>query len=988
MTQLSFNHVGDTYRDFTVTKVMPIKELHVNLVELIHNPTGAQVMYIGNDDPENLFCLSFQTIPKTSNGVAHILEHTVLCGSEKYPIKDPFFAMTRRSLNTFMNALTGSDFTCYPASSQVPKDFYNLLEVYLDAVFKPNLKELSFAQEGIRLEFNKLDDSTTPLQYKGIVFNEMKGALSNPGTRLVEHINEKLFPNITYGINSGGDPKVIPDLTYEELKQFHKTYYHPSRCLFFFYGNLPLQDNLDFITEHALKGVEKVSKLEPVPRQPRLKQPVYHTASYPIAPDEDPKEKTDIAFAWLTTHILNQDEVLALSVLEIVLMDTDASPLKMALLRSGLCKQAFAYAEAEISEIPFVIILKGCEPENADPAEKVIKETLKNLYEKGISPDLIESAIHQLEISRKEITGDSAPYGLSLFMRSALLKQHGGNPESGLMIHSLFEELRNKVNNPRYLPELIKKYFLDNTHSVRLVLTPSKDISAQENAEERKKLDAIEAKLTEKQKKDIIEKSLRLIALQEEQEHQNIDILPTVTLEDVPKNARDYPLTKEKHGNLEVFHHECFTNEIVYADLNFPLPEINEDQMVIVRLFSVCCTQMGCGGRNYAENLDYIQAHIGGVGISLALNTQAKQFTDMHPAFHIKGKSLYRKADKLFHLFNDMINGIDFKDIPRLKEVISKHFVGIQSSIPQNALRYAINLSSSGLNLPAKVTEDWYGLSYFFKLREIVKDLDNRIEDIASQLSKLQEKLLGLKGAHLILSCDKEMHDTLISNQFYGLQNLKSTPFTPWKPTYKVEKVPSQARPIGAQVAFTAHVFPSIPYSHPDTPALCIASYLFDNTTLHTRIREQGGAYGCGSSCNPMVGTFYFYTYRDPHIVNSLKVFQEAIDTILEGNFEERELEESKLEVVQLLDSPISPGSRADLAYSWYIEGKTYALRQAFRERLLSVTKEDVCQAVKKHIVPNYNKGSTVLFAGKELIDKENGVLKGLNLPTFPVESI
>ncbi len=361
MEKTTLHEVGQSYNGFTLTKIFPIPELQCVLRELVHEKTGAQVMHIENEDPENVFCLSFRTLPDTSNGVAHILEHTVLCGSEKFPVKDPFFAMNRRSLNTFMNALTGSDFTCYPAASQVSKDFYNLLDVYIDAVFKPLLNELSFLQEGCRLEFSTPDNPETLLEYKGIVYNEMKGALSSPTTRLSEAINETLFPHLTYGINSGGDPKVIPELTYHDLKEFHRTYYHPSRCLFFFYGNMPLEQHLDFIAEHALQNVEKLDPIPQLPLQPRFREPREKIMAYPISPDEDPKDKTLLAFSWLTCHILEQQELLALSVIEIALLDNDASPLKMALLKSGLCKQVSAYSEDEISEVPFIIVLIGCE---------------------------------------------------------------------------------------------------------------------------------------------------------------------------------------------------------------------------------------------------------------------------------------------------------------------------------------------------------------------------------------------------------------------------------------------------------------------------------------------------------------------------------------------------------------------------------------------------------------------------------------------------
>ncbi|MBA2727468.1 MAG: insulinase family protein, partial [Parachlamydiaceae bacterium] len=365
-----FDHVGYRYKDFVVTSSVEIHELQCHLYELVHLPTSAQIMYIANDDPENLFCLSFQTLPDNSDGVAHILEHTVLCGSKKFPVKDPFFGMTRRSLNTFMNALTGADFTCYPAASQIPKDFYNLLDVYLDAVFHPNLNLFSFLQEGHRLEFAQPDDPSSPLEFKGVVYNEMKGAMASATSRLHEILNEALFPDITYGYNSGGEPTEIPSLTYEKLKEFHKKFYHPSRCLFFFYGNFPLEDHLDFIDQHTLQHTVKFLPLPQLPLQPRFTIPKIIEAKYPIAPDEDTEYKTLIGFSWLTCHILNQKELLALSILEALLLDTDASPLKKSLLKSGLCKQVSSYMDTDLSEIPFTIILRGCDAESAP----IIKE--------------------------------------------------------------------------------------------------------------------------------------------------------------------------------------------------------------------------------------------------------------------------------------------------------------------------------------------------------------------------------------------------------------------------------------------------------------------------------------------------------------------------------------------------------------------------------------------------------------------------------------
>lgn len=986
---IHFKTIGQTYRGFRLVGIKEIKEIQCNLLELIHEPTGAHVMHIANDDPENLFCLSFQTLPESSNGVAHILEHTVLCGSEKFPVKDPFFCMTRRSLNTFMNAFTGSDFTCYPAASQVPKDFYNLLEVYIDAVFKPNLNALSFLQEGHRLEFEMSTDPTSALTHKGIVFNEMKGALASGNARLEEAMTQALFPQLPYGFNSGGDPKIIPHLTYQELCDFHKKYYHPGRCFFFFYGNMPLTEHLDFIEKYALHAIEKVEPLPPLPLQPRFAQPKRMTLEYPISSDEESLDKALISFGWLTCHILEQEETLALTVLELLLMDTDASPLKFALLKSGFCKQASIYMDVDISEVPIILTLRGCEAENADALETVLRETLKRVINEGISLEAFDRVIHQLEIARSEILGNHSPFGLSLFMRSVLLKQHGGNPENGLMIHSLFDRLRKKfLKDPTFFTGLIQKHFLDNPHFVRITMMPSHTLAAEELEEEIKNLKEIKDKLSSEESKQIVDQSIRLVEFQKKQEEEDPDILPKITLKDVPYASREYALTHEKQGHLDLFHHGCFTNSILYADIVFDLPEIPEEDLPFVRLFTTLLSQIGCAGREYTENLEYIQAHTGGIGASLAVNLNVNDYNQFSPSLYLRGKALYGEAHKLFPLLRETATSLDFTDKERLKEIILKQYVSLQNTLVQNALRYAINLAGSAFDLPSYLGNIWYGIEYYKKIKELSENIDSKLPKIIEKMQKLNDLLLNVENPHLVLSCSDVMYKELKDHDFYGLIDLPTRYSKPWVGNYSMPTVTSQGRVVAAPIAFTGHLFKTLCYTNPDTPALTVAASLFENVTLHALIREKGGAYGGGANCNTLAGSFYFYSYRDPNINTTLSAFKEAIQNVVKGEFEESDLEEAKLEVIQDMDAPVAPGSRGDLAYGRLREGKTVAVRQAFRDRLLAVTKKEVIQAVKKHVVSGYNQGVTIIFAGKELLEKENGILMAQNKPPLPIEAI
>lgn len=959
---------------YTLKRTVELPELRAKLRELTHDVTRAQILHIENEDNENVFCFAFQTTPSSSNGVAHILEHTVLCGSKKYPVKDPFFAMNRRSLNTFMNAMTGSDFTCYPAASQIPKDFYNLLSVYVDAAFRPLLKELSFKQEGWRLEFQDPANEKTPLEYKGIVYNEMKGALSSSTTRLIELTNESLFPDITYGVNSGGDPKVIPKLTYDEFKKFHEEHYNPGRCLFYFYGNLPLEKHLKFLDANVFKKAKRTKPLPAIPKQKRHKQPVVRSGNYSLDAGEVAKDKGMMSLGWLTCPITDQKEVLALSVLDYVLMDTDASLLKRAILKSELSSQAGSFVEGEIAEVPYVMIFHGCKDKAFPKLEKLVIDTLREIVQKGIPPHLIENALHQMEISRSEIGGGGHPFGLSLFFRSALFKMHGGKPEYGLLIHSLFKEIRDSLKkDPRTFEKLITRYLLDNPHRVRVDLLPSSTLAEEELKEEATHLAKIKSSLSSQEIKNIKKEAKELALFQKNQENQDIEVLPKLTLKDVPKKVQDFKLDKIEKKGLTLYHHDCFTNGITYADLVYKLPKLSREDLPYVRLMAMLIPQLGMSKRSYAENLEYIQANTGGIEIGLSFNNQADAAAEFTPTIHFMGKSLRDKTPKLFGLINEMITSVDFSDKKRLNELLKMHYTGLEATLSQRALRYAINLAASGLSAPGALAHQWFGLGHYAFIQELIK---GGAKDLSERLEKVHKALIGNDKADLILTADEKTGQSLEKENFYGLNDLPKRISKPWDSEISLPKVSSQGRVISSQVAFTCRLFKAPSYTHPDASYLNLASFILSNTTLHPLIREKGGAYGGGASNSPLSGTFHLYAYRDPHIHSSLEAFSEAIQKCAKGRFEEQALEEAKLELVQGWDTPTPPGQRGETAYSWLMEGRTKELRQEMRDRALTATKKDIANAVKRQLLANEDQAIDIVLAGRELLVKENKIIK------------
>jgi Zn-dependent M16 (insulinase) family peptidase len=980
--------IQEKYRDFVVTKVTPIRELQCTLRELLHIPTGAVIMHIENDDPENLFCLSFETLPTSSNGAPHILEHTVLCGSRKYPVKDPFFGMTRRSLNTFMNALTGADFTCYPAASQVEKDFYNLLNVYLDAVFHPQLKEMSFLQEGHRLEFSDPKDPHTPLQYKGIVYNEMKGSMASPDARLWHALMAELMPDLPYAHNSGGTPEEIPNLTYAQLIEFHETYYHPSRCLFFFYGNFPLKKHLDYLTTHVFLNLPGESPLPPIPLQRRFTSPKQKVLDYPVSDRDNLEHLYIVAFAWLTLPVTAQDELLALAVLDCALMDTDASPLTAHLLASNLCLSADALLDTEMSEVPYCIICKGCKGEKIEELEECLKKGLQKIAEEGIPKYLIDAALHQMEFARTEITGDQAPFGLTLFMRAGLAKQHGCPAENALTIHALFDQLLRDIEDPEFCKKLIKKYFLENAHFVRLVMRPDPELTAREAEHEKEKIYRIQQKLSLDDLEKILQQADDLARYQAMAETQTLDCLPKVTLSDIPPYVRNFPLQQKQEKSIDIFYHESFTNQILYSDLIFDLPQLSPDQLPYMQLLFSLLPELGMGERLYAENLEYLQAHTGGLHFSYALysSPDSEGGSAIQPSIRIRGKALARKADRLLTLMKDAVTSARFDEESRVAELIQQNQLLLRNRLLRNAARYAVLMSQSGLSEASAIHNICHGLPYYYAVGAIAERVKKEPEQVIEFLQNLYQRLFAAASRHLVITCDSQLYGSLQKEDYYGLNRLPKGSPSPWK-SMDYPPCSSQARIIASPVAFNAEAFSLPSYFHPDAPALDLAARLFYHIVLHPGIREQGGAYGTGATYNPLIGQIVFSSYRDPHISLSRQIFRNAIETIAEGKFTPSNLEETKLQIVQDLYAPTPPGQRGITEYTHQREGLTPTVRQYYRDRVLAMTKDEVAEAVKAHLLSNLNNGVFVSFAGEALLKKEKIALnaEGKFLESFTI---
>jgi Zn-dependent M16 (insulinase) family peptidase len=606
---------NDVIGAYRVRQIVDLPEIHAAYYRLDHPATGGQHVHIARADKENSFGVAFKTVPTDSSGVAHILEHTALCGSRLFPVRDPFFSMLKRSLSTFMNAFTASDWTMYPFSTQNRKDFYNLMRVYLDAAFFPRLDELSFKQEGHRLGLvsPSPDTGADNLVYQGVVYNEMKGAMSSPSQVMGRAMLNALYPETTYRFNSGGDPEVIPQLTHEQLVAFHQRHYHPSNAFFYTYGDLDLADHLAFIDAQVLSHFTAIDPGTEVPSQARWSAPKQKTYTYPLDKDEDPQKKCQVALAWLTTDIRDPFEVLVLTVLEQVLIGNPASPLRKALIDSqlGSALSDGSGFDADNRDTLFACGLKGVSADSADDIEAIILGVFENLVSTGIPETLIESAIHQIEFHRKEVTNSPYPYGLQLLLLISSNWFHGGYPERVLQFDADLAELKAGLKKGRFLEERLDRYFLKNPHRVRMVLAPDQQKADVDAEKETLQLQKIHQALSADDLENIKKEGEELQLLQETKE--DLSCLPTLGKKDIPPDVKIInPSSRNDDANTASYLQP--TSGIFYFSMVTGVGAVPTDLIWLVPFFCTAFSRAGTQTNDYEEIARRIDRYTGGMG--------------------------------------------------------------------------------------------------------------------------------------------------------------------------------------------------------------------------------------------------------------------------------------------------------------------------------------------------------------------------------------
>uniref|UniRef100_A0A3Q3J0S6 Presequence protease, mitochondrial n=1 Tax=Monopterus albus TaxID=43700 RepID=A0A3Q3J0S6_MONAL len=968
---------GQKIHGFTVKEVAAVPDLFLTAVKLAHDKTGAQYLHAARDDSNNLFSVQFRTTPMDSTGVPHILEHTVLCGSEKYPCRDPFFKMLNRSLSTFMNAFTASDYTMYPFSTQNSKDFQNLLSVYLDAVFFPCLREQDFWQEGWRLENEIPTDPSTPLVFKGVVFNEMKGAFSDNERLYAQHLQNKLYPDHTYSVVSGGEPLAIPDLTWEQLRQFHATHYHPSNARFFTYGDLPLEQHLKQIEEEALSKFERINPNTEVPPQPHWTSPREdHVSCSPDALAPDPARQNTLCMSYLLGDITDTFEGFTLSLLSSLMISGPNSPFYKALIepKIGTDFSSVVGYDGSTKEASFSVGLQGIAEHDTERVKQLISQTINDIIENGFEEERVEALLHKIEIQMKH---QSTNFGLSLASYIASSWNHDGDPVELLQISDSVAKFRQALSeNPRFLQDKVKHYFKENTHRLTLTMSPDQAYLEKQAKAEEEKLQRKIHGLSDGDRKEIYENGLELLAAQSKT--QDASCLPALKVSDIEPTIPFTPVQIGTAGGVPVQYCEQPTNGLVYFRAMCSLNTLPEDLKLYVPLFCTVITKMGGGALDYRQQAQLMELRTGGMSVSPQVIPDSTQLDVYEQGVLLLSSCLERNLPHMFQLWRDIFNSPHFDNEERLRVLVMMSAQELANGISYSGHLYAMTRAGRHLSPAGDLQETFGGMEQVKFMKRITEMSD--LSQVVRTLPRIKKHILNPDSMRCAINATpQKLTDTAAQLESFFkevAENRKERkPVSPniIEVSFQLELnfQPCQMKTFFQMpfpVNFVCKTIRTVPFTHEDYASLCILGRMLTAKFLHGEIREKGGAYGGGARVGAG-GLFSFYSYRDPNSVQTLSAFYRGIDWAKSGQFTQQDIDEAKLAVFSAVDSPVAP---ADKGMSRFLSGVTDEMKQSHRERLFAVSHKNLVDVAERYLsAGRRTHGVTILGPENETIRKD-----------------
>ncbi len=980
---------------FEIIDVAALAELKASGIWAKHITSGAEVFHILNDDSENLFAFAFATPPEDSTGAAHILEHSVLCGSEQYPLKDAFIVLAQGSLQTFLNAMTYPDKTVYPASSTNEHDYFNLMSVYGDAVFHPLLDEWTFMQEGHRLEFVPGDNEDGgKLSITGVVYNEMKGAYSSLDTYAGDWSVRSVLPGTVYDFDSGGDPVYIPELTWQGLKDFHKAHYNPANCRIFLAGNIPTEKQLSFINEKFLSGIPAGKKIPQIPLAKRWTEPRTVHVDSPAGAEQKPV----VMLSWLCNDSANRAETLALAALTEILIGHDGSPLLRSLIESRLGEDLAPASglEGSLRETVFSLGLRGVKIKNAEKVQRLIFSELKRLEKDGIPKKEIEAALLTMEFTNREIKRSGGPYSLVWLVRSLRGWLHGAAPWETLLFVPAFEELKNKLkSDSRYFESLIKKYFLDNPHRALVIVEPKDDFLDKQHETLEKKLSEKLSSMSGAELKALKENSENLERIQSEGDApENLAKIPHLSRNELDYHIEKTPRVMRNHSGIPVLTHDLFTNGITYMDLALPLDVFEPADYPWFGFFADAVVSVGLPGVDYGEVSSLLARTVGNFYAMLQTGSCPQELRSASeiPAekLHIFGrdwivfrlKCLDEKIDESLKLVSNIICNADFSDLRRIEDLVLEIKNDIDASLAPGGSQYAAERASRTFSRVKAVEEIWNGITQIEFIHRLAK-MD--VKKIAQKLTSIRDTLVEKAGliGNITASADAADKAFLLFGTYF--ENFKAPqPVNPlcvsadsFLQLIDAAENHDSGKPelyssSSLQVGFAAKVMKAAPYNTPEHAAELVLSHSLSTGALWEEIRMKGGAYGASAYPDGIENLFTLSTYRDPDPARSLETFLKVLEK--EGaqkcaqDESDAELDKAVIGTFSRETRPRTNAEKGSGDFFRFLYGVEDEHREQKLEKIIKVSAEDVREAASR-LAGQFPEGKSALVAGTRIAE-------------------
>lgn len=935
----------ETLSAYRVLTRRTVSELNSEGYVLEHKKSGARLFLLSNEDDNKVFSIGFRTPPYDSTGVPHILEHSVLCGSEKFPVKDPFVELVKGSLNTFLNAMTYPDKTVYPIASTNEKDFHNLMDVYMDAVLHPNIykEEKIFRQEGWHYE---LESEDGPLTYNGVVYNEMKGAFSSPESVLDRLIQQTLFPDTCYGVESGGDPKNIPDLTYEQFLNFHRTYYHPSNSFIYLYGDMDMAEKLEWLDQEYLSHYDRNDREAQIdshiPMQKGFDAPKEVEAAYSITEEEDEENGCYLSISDVVGTDLDPKLYVAFQILEYALIDAPGAPLKQALLDAKIGGDIMGGYDSGILQPYFSVIAKDARADQKGEFLAVVKGTLRKLANEGLNRKSLLAAMNYYEFKYREADYGNYPKGLMYGLQCMDSWLYDGDPMMHLAYGDTFAFLKEAVQDG-YFEQLIKDYLLDNPVEAIIVVKPEKNLTAKEDARVAEKLAAYKERLTAEEKKTLIRQTKELKEYQDiPSSPEELALIPMLERKDIKKEAEKLKWEEHKIHGIQVLHHDIFTSGIGYLRVLFHTNRISDEDLPYAALLRHVLSLVDTEHYSYSDLTSEINLNTGGLSLGITSYVNLEKLPDFTGAFSAEVRVLYEKLDFGFEILSEILTRSKFSDEKRLGEILKTTRSRMKMKLENGSHSAAVARATSYFSPTSAYNDCTGGIRYYQFLDDVIREFEKDPKPLIAKLEEVSKKLFTKENMLISYTCDKAGFPALSESMKHLTDALPEGEGTVYPFQFQPE-LKNEGFKTSSQVNYVARCgnFRLGEEKLEYTGALRILKLILSYDYLWQNLRVKGGAYGCMSGFGRS-GEGYFVSYRDPKMKETNEVYEGIVDYLEHFDASDRDMTKYVIGTIGAMDTPFTPADQGARGLSAYLSGVTDEMMQEERDQVLAATQKDI----------------------------------------------